>query len=293
MNRLLSLGFLVFPVAALSAADPVSVYPTVPGGSLSQPLTSIVNGSAGTVPAQPAMVSQPAWGTPSYCPPASCAPPTRLAPRPLITPRVRSYSAACETGYGSRGGLLARLWAWLCGGSGPAHNPGIVFAPPVAPPQAWTPGWGHAVGGDSPAGWPSKCEANGGRCFPMGRLAGGATCQTDGSVPVAAGPRPIHIPLPSAYDSLAGTGSTRPGLLSRMVGMLTVEPTSRGFDSAPSPLFGAAPPAQAQPVPGGTGVTGGYHFATTESAVPAVSRTAATQPVSSVPTATKAFTTQR
>ena len=212
VKRLLSLGLMVFPVAALAAADPVSVYPAGPGGSLSQSLPSVVSGGVSTPP--PVMVSRPTWGAPA------CAPqPQHYAPRPLFAPRIQHAATPCAAGCGSRGSLLERLRAWLCGGAGPAANPGAMFAPPVAPLREWFPHQGHITGAEGAAGWPSKCDGSRGRLFPMGGWRD--RCATDNCAAAAVGPRPIQIPFPYAVDRTVSCGQARPGLLRRLMAFFT------------------------------------------------------------------------
>ncbi len=291
MKRLLSLGLMVFPVAALAAADPVSVYPTVPGGSLSQSLPSVVSGGGSTAPTvpPPAMVSRPTWGAPQ---------PGYFAPQPLFAPRIQHFATPCATGCGSRGSLLERLRAWLCGGAGPAHNPGLVFAPPVVPLREWFPHEGHITGAEGAAGWPSKCDGSRGRLFPMGGWH--ERCATDNCAPAAVGPRPIHIPLPSACDSAGGCGRSRPGLLRRLVAFFTphwmngenCEPVPQNVYGVP--VTGTYSTAAGQPVVSGGGSAGGYHFATTPTVAAPTVRLSYSPTVAPVPTtAAQPFTVQR
>jgi hypothetical protein len=322
VKRLLSLGLMVFPVAGLLAADPVSVYPTVSGGSLSQSLPSVVSGGVSATPAPPVMVSQPTWGG-TACPPA-CPPqtPLRLVPRPHLAPRIPHFQTPCATGSAPRGNLLERLRAWLCGGPGPAANPGLVFAPPVAPLQAWVPNDGHIVGAQGVAGWPSKCDGNRRRLFPMG--GGGGLCPTDGCPTTAVGPRPILIPLPTACDNPANCGRTRPGLLRRIMAFFTPEwmcddgyapmaqpaygvPVTGGYPTptwtGPTSTVQPATPVRSVTQPGltgavqpttvRTGVTGGYHFATTPTVGSPAVYTNPVPTTAPLPTATQPFTQQR
>ncbi len=301
MKRLLFLSLMVVPVAALSAGDPVSVYPPVPGGSLSQSLPSVINGGLSTVPTvPPVMVGQSSWGTPAF--PPSCPPQSRyVTPGPVLTPRV---ATPCDTGCGSRGNLLQRLRAWLCGGPGPAIHRGLVFAPPVAPLREWTPTVGY-VTANGPAGWPSGCDSDGGRRFPMGRFGGHGV--SDARAP-AAGPRPILIPLPSGYDCAAGCGRSRPGLLRRLLSSFIPGWFSEGWTSpptlmtdstvtAPQPIYGpvtTTEPMVGQPVPVSTGLTGGYHFASTTTPTSPMVKMSNTPTAAPVPlTATQPFTRQR
>jgi len=286
---------MVFPVAALAAADAVSVYPTVPGGSLSQSLPSVVSGGGPTAPTVPpqAMVSRPTWGAPA------CAPqPRYFAPQPLFAPRIRHFTAPCDAGCGSRGNLLERLRAWLCGGPGPANNPGAVFAPPVVPLREWLPHEGHIAGAEGAAGWPSKCDGSRGRLFPMGGWRD--RCATDGGAPAAVGPRPIQIPFPYAVDRTAGGGQSRPGLLRRLLAFFTPHwGNGENCEPAPQavygvPVTGARATAVGQPVVSGGGLAGGYHFATTPTVASPVVRASQTPTVAPVPTtAAQPFTVQR
>ena len=294
MKRLLTLGLMVFPVAALAAADPVSVYPPVPGGSLSQSLPSVVSGGGSTAPTvpPPALVSRPTWGAPA------CAPqPRYFAPQPLFAPRIRHSVAPCATGCGSRGSLLERLRAWLCGGAGPANNPGLVFAPPVIPLRDWFPHEGHITGAEGAAGWPSKCDGSRGRLFPMG---GWRERGAPDNCPPAAGPRPIQIPFPYAVDRTVSCGQARPGLLRRLLAFLTPHwMNGENCEPAPQnvygvPVAGTHSTAAAQPVVSGGGSAGGYHFATTPTVTSPPVRLSYAATVAPVPTtATQPFTVQR
>lgn len=294
MPRLLTLGCLLLPVTALFAADPPAVpslYPTSQSGSLSQSLPSLVNGSLSTVPTvpPPVMVSQPGWGGLAYgslgcptaiCPTVTCPTPACATRQPLLVPRVHRLPMPVATGCAARGSILDRLREWLCGGSGPAVTSGCVFAPPVVPLRDW--GWKDdtSCGTAGAGGWPSRCDARGGRLLPLGRVFGHAAdpCPTTACQP-AVGPRPIHIPLASAADCPTTCGSSRPGLLRRLMAFL-----SQGwFDCEPSC------------VPTGLAVSGGGYdvpWATAPVAQgnpPSLRQPALGQPVGGLPAVSKQY----
>jgi len=127
--------------------------------------------------------------------------------QPMPIPQFQGYptypTTPCVTGGGSRGTLVDRLRAWLCGGPGPAFRMGFVFASPVAPLRAWTPTYGHITGAEGAAEWPGKCDEHRSRLYPSGQPLGHR-------IPVVA-PRPVAIPLPRAV------GFTRPNLVRRML----------------------------------------------------------------------------